>query len=135
MNYLFLDTSYIVALELSDDQNHLVTLEHWRSLDKSSLCLVTSSYVFDEVVTFLSSRGFRSKANEVGKRLLTSKSIKFIQIDEELFWEGWAYFQKYQDKSYSLTDCLSFVIMNQLKINFALTYDQHFVQAGFGRLP
>ncbi len=135
MNYLFLDTSYIVALELSDDQNHLVTLEHWRGLDKSSLCLVTSSYVFDKVVTFLSSRGFRSKANEVEKRLLGSKSIKFIQVDEDLFWEGWEYFQKYQDKSYSLTDCLSFVIMNQLKINLALTYDQHFVQAGFGRLP
>lgn len=94
MNYLFLDTSYIVALELSDDQNHLVTLEHWRGLDKKSLCLVTSSYVFDEVVTFLSSRGFRNKATDVGKRLLTSKSIKFIQVDEELFWGRMGIFSK-----------------------------------------
>ena len=135
MNYLFLDTSYIVALELFDDQNHKKTLEHWRNLDKTNLVLVTTSYIFDETVTFLNSRGLHSKAIEVGNRLLTSRAIQFIQVDEHLFRESWEYFQKYQDKFYSLTDCLSFIVMQQLKINMALTYDQHFVQAGFVKLP
>ncbi|NEP50033.1 MAG: PIN domain-containing protein, partial [Moorea sp. SIO3C2] len=117
MNCLFLDTSYLIALELADDQNHQITLNHWQSLDKTNLKLVTTSYVFDEVVTFLNSRYLHSKAVEIGKRLLTSSVVDLIQVNEVLFLEGWDYFQKYQDKSYSLTDCLSFVVMNKLKIN------------------
>jgi len=39
------------------------------------------------------------------------------------------------DKSYSLTDCISFTIMRQLNINNALTFDQHFAQAGFQKIP
>ncbi|AOY82046.1 PIN domain-containing protein [Moorena producens JHB] len=135
MNCLFLDTSYMIALELADDQNHQITLNHWQNLDKTNLKLVTTSYVFDELVTFLNSRYLHSKAVEIGKRLLTSSVVDLIQVNEVLFLEGWDYFQKYQDKSYSLTDCLSFVVMNKLKINVALTFDQHFVQAGFIKLP
>ncbi|NEO51275.1 MAG: PIN domain-containing protein, partial [Moorea sp. SIO4A3] len=81
------------------------------------------------------SRYLHSKAVEIGKRLLTSSVVDLIQVNEVIFLEGWDYFQKYQDKSYSLTDCLSFVVMNKLKINVALTFDQHFVQAGFIKLP
>lgn len=44
-------------------------------------------------------------------------------------------FEKYKDKSYSLTDCLSFIIMEKQGITTALTLDRHFVQAGFQILP
>jgi predicted nucleic acid-binding protein len=48
---------------------------------------------------------------------------------------GWAYFQQHQDKDYSLTDCISFLVMQQLDIRRAFAFDQHFVQAGFIREP
>jgi hypothetical protein len=35
------------------------------------------------------------------------------------------------DKEWSLTDCLSFVVMAQRHIREALTADRHFEQAGF----
>lgn len=35
------------------------------------------------------------------------------------------------DKSWSLTDCASFLIMEALAIEAALTHDQYFAQAGF----
>jgi len=104
MSAVFLDTGYVLALELSNDQNHRVAVKHWRSLRKRLPPLVTTSYVFDEVVTYFNSRGHHAKAVEVGNRLLTSQSVKFVQVDEKLFKEGWEYFQLYKDKDYSLTD-------------------------------
>jgi predicted nucleic acid-binding protein len=135
MNAVFLDTGYVLALELSNDQNHRAASKHWRSLRKRLPRLVTTAYVFDEVVTYFNSRGHHAKAVEVGNRLLTSPSVQFVQVDEGLFKEGWDYFQRHQDKDYSLTDCISFVVMKRFKIETAFAFDQHFVQAGFKRVP
>jgi predicted nucleic acid-binding protein len=38
------------------------------------------------------------------------------------------------DKSWSLTDCISFAVMRQRGITDALTGDRHFEQAGFNAL-
>jgi uncharacterized protein len=131
MATVFLDTGFVLALELVDDQHHEAALKHWQSLMKMPPELVTTSYVFDEIVTFLSSRNRHDKAVEVGNRLLRSSSIQFIQVSEAIFFEGWQYFQQHEDKSYSLTDCISFIVMTTLNIQTALTFDKHFTQAGF----
>lgn len=135
MNTVFLDTGYLLALELSNDQNHPAASRHWRSLRKRLPPLVTTSYVFDEVVTYFNSRGYHAKAVEVGNRLLESPSVQFVQVDEGLFREGWRYFQQHRDKDYSLTDCISFVVMKRSGIETAFAFDQHFVQAGFQKAP
>ncbi|MCC5667083.1 PIN domain-containing protein [Nostoc sp. CHAB 5784] len=135
MTTVFLDTSYIIALETSDDINHDVTLKHWQVFIQELPRLVTTSYIFDEIVTFFNSRNRHAKAVEVGNRLLSSPSVQFIHVDEVLFFEGWRLFQQYDDKSYSLTDCVSFVVMKQLGIRTALSFDKHFIQAGFEKLP
>jgi uncharacterized protein len=135
MSAVFLDTGYVLALELSNDQNHRVAAKHWRSMKKRLPALVTTSYVFDEVVTYFNSRGHHAKAVEVGNRLLTSPSVQFVQVDEGLFRESWRYFQQHQDKDYSLTDCISFVVMKRSGIETAFAFDQHFVQAGFKKVP
>lgn len=135
MNEYFIDTSYLLALELANDQNHHQAKRHWQQLTVKLPPLVTTSYVFDEVVTYFNSRGHHQKAVEIGSRLLHSPSVEFIQVDEELFYASWDYFQQYQDKRYSLTDCVSFVVMEQRSIQTALSFDQHFTQAGFQREP
>lgn len=89
----------------------------------------------DEVVTFFNSRDRHAKAVEVGNRLLQSSLIQFIHVDSNLFYQSWNYFVQRPDKSYSLTDCISFLVMQQLGIQAALTFDQHFIQAGFLKLP
>lgn len=135
MRKLFLDTGYLIVLEASDDQHHQQASAYWQNLSKSLPPLATTSYVFDEVATFFNSRNRHPKAVEIGKLLLESPSIKLIHIDEILFQEAWRYFIQHSDKSYSLTDCASFVLMKRLRIRTALTFDQHFVQAGFLREP
>jgi predicted nucleic acid-binding protein len=135
MNEIFLDTGYVLALELSNDQNHRAATRHWQSLRTKLPPIVTTSYVFDEVVTYFNSRGYHAKAVQVGNRLLRSPSVKLVHVDEALFQAGWAYFQQYADKDFSLTDCISFVVMRQFGITTAFAFDKHFTQAGFQKLP
>lgn len=97
MTPLFFDTSFIIALETADDQNHEVALKHWQNLITSLPTLTTTSYVLDEVVTFFNSRNQHAKAVEIGSHLMNSPSVQFIYVDEILFNEAWRYFEKYED--------------------------------------
>lgn len=135
MTPVFIDTSYLLALELANDGNHHAALEHWHGVVAALPALVTTSCVFGEVVTFFNSRGYHAKAVQVGNSLLHSPSVQLIHVDHAVFHEGWAYFQQHQDKDYSLTDCISFVVMQKLEINAAFAFDKHFVQAGFTKEP
>jgi predicted nucleic acid-binding protein len=135
MSRVFLDTSYLLALELAKDQNHPAANQHWQTIIQSPPSFVTTSYVFDEVVTYFNSRGHHAKAIQVGNNLLISTSVELVHVDEALFYEGWRYFQQHQDKDYSLTDCISFMVMTRFSLSTAFTFDEDFVQAGFNRQP
>jgi uncharacterized protein len=104
MNPVFIDTSYLLALELKNDQNHQAAVKHWRRLHASLPPLITTSYVFDEIVTFFNSRGHHSKATRVGDALLRSPSVRLVHVDPTLFQAAWVYFQQHPDKTYSFTD-------------------------------
>jgi hypothetical protein len=45
------------------------------------------------------------------------------------------FLQQYTDRSFSLTDYVSFVVMRQRGVERALAFDRHFIQAGFQKLP
>jgi uncharacterized protein len=135
MDSLFLDTSYLLALELADDGNHGAAVKHWSEIVVNLPPLITTSYIFSEVVTFFNSRGLHNKAVKLGHSLLRSQSVTLSHVDEMLFHQGWIYFEKYRDKKYSLTDCISFLVMQKNSIKYALTFDKHFEQAGFKAIP
>ena len=126
---------YLIALEASDDQHHKPALAHWQSLSSHLPPLLTTNFVFGEVVTFFNSRNRHRKAVEIGKLLLESPTVKLVHIDEDLFSEAWGYFVQHTDKSYSLTDRASFIVMKRLRVRTALTFDKHFAQAGFEQKP
>lgn len=135
MTPVFLDAGYVVALEVNSDQHHKDAVSHWRPAIANRRRLVTTSFVFDEIVTFLSRRGQHARAIDVGDRLLDSELVEFVWVDRPLFDAGWSYFRKHADKTYSLTDCISFVVMEQRAIRTAFTFDRHFRQAGFDVEP
>jgi hypothetical protein len=51
-----------------------------------------------------------------------------------LFEAGTDLYSRRSDKEWSLTDCISFVVMQEQGIGEALTGDRHFEQAGFRAL-
>lgn len=121
MKKYFVDTSFLVALVLTVDQNYARAQKAWRSLDRSSSTLITTSYVFDETATYLNSRGQHAKAIEIGDKVLISPTVDLVHVHEEMFFAGWEYFRKHSDKSYSLTDCISFLVMREKGADTALT--------------
>lgn len=135
MREVFLDTAYLIALEASRDQHHAAASRHWQALVDQSPRLVTTSAVFDEVVTFFSVGGQHEKAVRLGRALLSTPYIRVHHVDEALFAEAFEYLARRRDKRFSFTDCISFVLMQRLGIDDALTFDAHFEQAGFRRLP
>lgn len=135
MTSLFLDTSFILALEDADDQHHIKAKAFWADFRDHPQPLVTTSYIFGEAVTLIHKRLDHARAKTVAQRLRTSPSVTFLHITEADFEAGWRWFDRYQDKGFSFTDCISFAVMKRLHIKIALTFDHHFVQAGFEKKP
>ncbi|MFQ5730764.1 MAG: type II toxin-antitoxin system VapC family toxin [Planctomycetaceae bacterium] len=135
MTPVFLDTGYILALELANDQHHRDATEHWASIAAALPPLVTTTFVVGEVLAFFNTRGYHEKAILIGSRILESRGVDVVSVDRPLFDLAWSYFQRHDDKRYSMTDCISFIVMQQRGIVTALTFDKHFRQAQFQTEP
>lgn len=135
MKTVFVDSGYLVALDSKADQHHVAASKHWRDFIRGRPRLVTTNLVMTEAVTFFANRGMHARAVEIGNRLLASRVVQMIHVDEQLFAAGFEYLSNRPDKRFSMTDCVSFVVMERLGIQEALAFDAHFEQAGFTRLP
>ena len=129
---LFVDTGAWFAYVNAADPDHARVRQ---VLDRPPGRLVTSSYVFDETVTLTQARLGHRRAVAVGRILLDRTVVELLSIlptDERA---SWLLFEKRPDKSYSFTDCTSFVLMRREKIGTAAALDQHFSQEGFVVVP
>jgi uncharacterized protein len=128
---IFVDTWFFVALINKRDQYHQKALE--LSEEYENYPLITTDAVFLEVGNALSSN-YKNQAVELMEYFLESDDVKVIRLSPDLFDEALSLYKKHQDKSWGLVDCISFVVMRQNKVNQALTFDKHFIQAGFQAL-
>jgi uncharacterized protein len=135
MSPIFIDTSFITALCASQERWHADAQACWASVVGQRRRFVTTTFVLDEVVTFLNTRGHHALAVETGQQILESPAFGLIHVEDGLLSRGWDYFVRHSDKRYSLTDCISFVVMQERSVASALAFDHHFVQAGFQVLP
>ena len=62
---------------------------------------------------------------------MNSPIVDMIHVDNDQFMDGWEYFQRHNDKRYSLSDCVSFIVMERYDIYTACAFDRDFIQAGF----
>lgn len=68
------------------------------------------------------------------RELGTASDTRITPDSLALFQRGLAFYEERPDKAWSLTDCISFLVMSDEGMSEALTGDHHFEQAGFTRL-
>jgi uncharacterized protein len=128
---VFIDAACVVSLINPRDQMHQAAQNALEAVRGSEL--VTTDAVLTEVLNYYSERGdyLRSEALRIVKGLMNHKDINLIYQGKYWFYLGLERFEDRQDKGYSLTDCISMVIMEANAIQDVLTSDKHFRQAGF----
>lgn len=130
-NELFVDTSFFIALANSRDACHAQAVALQSQLSQQSIHKVTSEYVLFELGNGLSRLRFRALAQQIINFVLRDPTFEVVSAEQALFMDTLTLFYAREDKEWGLTDCASFVIMQQRGINTALSADHHFVQAGF----
>lgn len=126
----FVDTSGFYAFLVQDDPAHATTAAFVAEAERGKRSLTTTDYVLDETATLLSARGLRAQAGQFLESILDSEAIQVQWCNAAWFAAAKTLFQTHKDKAWSFTDCLSFAVMNELKITNALTKDRDFKQAG-----
>jgi hypothetical protein len=98
--------------------------------------LTTCEPVLIEVLTGVSSRGamLRRGVAEMVRSIVSDPAITVVPLSRTLFLRALDLFSDRDDKSYSMTDCISMCVMRDQGINQALTNDHHFNQEGFEAL-
>lgn len=96
--------------------------------------LVTTTLVLVEVADALSGTRIRTIVHEFLTTIAADPNVQIVAIDDEVLKRGIALYGDRPDKSWSLTDCTSFVVMAERGVREALTGDRHFEQAGFRAL-
>jgi predicted nucleic acid-binding protein len=131
MNEVFADTFYFLALLSPSDAAH----DRARALTASlSSNLVSTAWVLTELANSLSKAETRAGFLRTLKALRSNPTVIIVDPECDLFEEGIELYAERPDKNWSLTDCISFVVMQERGITEALTGDHHFEQAGFRAL-
>lgn len=131
MTTRFADTSFYVAICNPRDSLHARALELMQDFEGT---VVTTEYVLVEVANFFSQVGGREVFVELLATLRQDASVVIVPSSAAIFDRGHELFAARLDKSWSLTDCISFVAMSDANLRDALTADHHFEQAGFRAL-
>ncbi|KAF0245164.1 MAG: hypothetical protein FD180_1871 [Planctomycetota bacterium] len=102
---------------------------------RSAHRLLIHNYVIAEFIALCTARGAsRRLALAFLDGLFSDHRIEMRWVDRELHCRGVEFLRKRLDKSYSLTDAVSFILMRKSRVRIALTSDEHFEQEGFVRL-
>ena len=125
---LFVDTGYIIALTNENDHYHQQALA--LSEKYEGYRLVTTDAVLLEVGNALS-RFARPQASLIIHHFQTAEEVTLVPLNPILFNTAMHWFDKHQDKTWGLVDCVSFAVMTEMQLSRVLAFDRHFVQAGF----
>jgi uncharacterized protein len=127
MRPIFVDTSVIVALLNRNDALHHQAKNIILKLENERASLVITNYIRLETHALLMHRA----GSDLAIKFLEDKTWHVEWVSEEDENKAQELLTKYNDKRFSLTDAVSFVIMSRLNISEAFTFDRHFQQYGW----
>jgi len=127
---MFLDTSGLLCYHSKDEHQH----KEAQRLFKSQRRHLTHSYVLAEFIALALVRNVpREPTLRFSSRLLIHPRVEVVWVDRALHQDSLELLGQRLDKSYSLCDAVSFLLMKRQGIQEALTTDRHFEQEGFTR--
>jgi len=128
---VYVDSSGWIALFRAQDAHHHETDELVRRALTERLPLVTSALVVAEVHRFLLHRtGIRS-AGIALDRITSTPEVRVVFPDAEHDREARRWLTRLDDQPISYTDAVSFAVMKAERLANAISFDRHFVVAGF----
>jgi predicted nucleic acid-binding protein len=128
MTSVFADTFYFLALLNPRDKAHAKAVSFAASFQDM---MVSTAWVITELADALCLPANRGLFIATYRDLVQNPQFRLVPPEAKLFQDGLDLFEKRADKSWSLSDCISFVVMSREGITEALTGDKHFEQAGF----
>ena len=130
MNVVFADTSFYLALLRADDPAHPRAMAESRSAHS----IITTEFVLLELGNACARAADHTDFLALVAGLRASPRATIVPLGSQLLDRGMQLMEERQDKDWSLTDCISFVVMKEQGVQDALTADGHFEQAGFRAL-
>ena len=128
MKIVFADAWFYVTLMHAGDEHHVRVAAWFRAFTGR---FVTTRPVLTEVANGLAAPQFRNRVAALLLRLENDPKVRIVGNSDVLYTRGLTLYAQRPDKEWSLTDCMSFVVMREEGIREALTRDHHFTQASF----
>lgn len=128
---MFVDTSGFFSVNDKAEKHHVEAGEIY----KQAWFRLTTNYVLDEFVALATARKLsREKILAFSEEILIDEKVEIVWINKAAHSKAVEFLKNRRDKSYSLCDAVSFIVMREREIAEALTTDHHFEQEGFVRL-
>jgi uncharacterized protein len=128
MTRVFADTDFFLALINEKDAAHKLALRYSLSHDHM---LLTTCWVLSELADALATVEHRSIFAKILADLHANQQTSIVYPPETLFYQAVDLYQDRLENDWTLTDCISFVVMQHYGLKDALTLDHRFEQAGF----
>ena len=131
MTTVFADSFYFFTLVNPNDPAHAKAVAFLKSFTGA---MVTTGWIVAELADGWAKSSQRGFFSAVLAKIRANPNARIEPCTDALLYEGVNLYSQRSDKEWSLTDCISFVVMQNEGITEALTGDRHFEQAGFAAL-
>ena len=130
---IFVDIGALFAAANAKDKDHQKAKDFLTKLAEEKVILLVTNFIIAEIYTLMLRKIGRDKAIEHLEKLRNTAEIERVSGEDEN--KAWQIILRYRDKDFSYVDATSFAVMERLGISDAFSFDDHFEQYSFNRLP
>jgi len=130
---IFVDTGALFSAANAKDRDHQRAKDFLTKLAEEKVILLVTNFIIAEIYTLMLRKIGGDKAIEHLEKLCNTAEIERVSEEDEK--KAWQIILRYKDKDFSYVDATSFAVMERLGISDAFSFDEHFEQYSFNRLP